>query len=77
MTPFLRAAQHAGLQHQRQHAGPREGRLATAAHANDQHEGRTALGLPAELHEHAGDRRGASEEDRRVLGAEGLEAAER
>jgi hypothetical protein len=77
VPPVLCTTEHAGLQHQRQHASARKRRLAAAAHADDQHESRTALGLPTELHQYAGDRGGASEEDRCVLGAERFEATER
>ena len=65
------------MQHQRQDTGAGERRLASAAHAHDQHERRTALGLPAQLHQHAGHGGRAAEEDRSMLGAEGLESPER
>ena len=76
ITPLGRASEHAGMQHQRQHAGAGERRLASAAHAHDQHERRSALGLPAQLHQHAGHGGRTAEEDRRMLGTECFESPE-
>ena len=77
VAPLGRASEHAGMQHQRQHTGTSERRLASATHPHDQHERRSALGLPAQLHEHAGNGGRTPEEDRRVLRAEGFESPER
>ena len=77
VAPLGGAPEHAGMQHQRQYAGASERRLAAATHAHDQHERRAALGLPAQLHEHAGDGGRTPEKDRRVLRTEGFESPER
>ena len=77
VAPLGRAAEHAGMQHQRQHARASKGRLAAAAHPHDQHERSSALGLPAQLHQHTGDGGRAAEENRRVLRAECFESPER
>ena len=65
-----------GMEQHRQHTRPDQRRLATAGHAQDQHERPPRRRLLAERAEHLHDLPPAAEEDRGMLELEDLEPAE-